>query len=128
MNILKWFEYLPEDLWNAMVCYAHEQDLENKECNSLSEAVWALNWDRADQATDIDDDAVVFIARLSDHSLWNKYRLISEEDWELLEKVKAARSEALFTKHVVPNRDLEDFVGDILPPRKKSFPDVIQKK
>ena len=101
MNILKWFEYLPEDLWNVMVCYVHEQGIENEECDNLSQALYRIRWE------DSDVKLLHSLAQFTRWDIFHKYRLISEEDWELLEKFKAASSYATFGK---------------------SFPDVIQKK
>lgn len=99
MNILKWFEYLPEDLWNVMVCYVHEQGRENVDCDNLRDAI-----ETVERGGDLILEELSEFAWLD---LSKNYRLISEEDWELLEKFKAARSYATFGK---------------------SFPDVIQKK
>jgi len=149
MNILKWFEYLPEDLWNVMVCYAHEQNKEGADCDSLRDAIESLTMDYGGHLREYD-----LLDELSEFcwlDLSESYRLISEEDWEILEQAK-------YEKHVMnevalglkPFKFPEVFEGDILPKKdpnkyrlqkefiekawdytrgsKKSFPDVIQKK
>jgi hypothetical protein len=69
-----------------MVCLAHEQNKEGADCDSLRDAIESLTMDYGGHLREYD-----LLDELSEFcwlDLSESYRLISEEDWELLEEAK----------------------------------------
>jgi len=112
MNILKWFEYLPEDLWNILVCLAHEQGIEDVECDNMSQAIYRIDWESYDV------QLLHSLAQLGRWKIFQDYRLISEEDWELLEEAKKQKDK---------EREFVSRVQHVKTPEVLGWPNFVNK-